>query len=200
MQNFYHLLLLFFFLTGILPSHATVQLIMQCEFSNFFQDFKIQGAVGLSSQSSLMKKIHADTTIVGLLYHPSIGLYCGAMPTSMKEIRQKKSVAQVVSLMWPAFVNGMRDKVVKNYHDLQKMLDTPVENVVEEIPVAQKTAELIDMVLHDYADHTAVVQKAYEAVKGTIALATDEKQKILLQKQMSRLEMYLGKNKQKGLS
>lgn len=179
-------------------TYAQVRLIMQCEFSNFFEDFKIQGAAGFSSDHPFIKKIHADTTAVGLLYHPAVGLYCGAIPLLPKDFAQKKIVAQVVSLMWPHILNGTRDRIVDSYRKNMENINNSIH-----YPIKKDYTEdiaIIDLVLRDHVDNKDTLQMAYNTTKNSMFLANDSKQKNILYDQMKKIELYLGNNQQKGLS
>lgn len=173
-------------------------LIMQCEFSDFFQDIKISGAIGFKSEHSLAKRVHADTTMVGLIYHPLIGLRCGALPTSTKDDEKKKGVARGLALMWPLVLNGVRDRAIQDYQDMvKKMSATPV------YPIKKDYTDVIaatDIVLSDHADDSVLIQKMYNTIQRNAVQAVDKKQKEMLQRQAERLAVYLERNKHKGIS
>lgn len=178
-------------------TYAQVRLVMQCEFSNFFEDFKIQGAAGFSSDHPFIKKIHADTTAVGLLYHPAVGLYCGAIPLLPKDFAQKKIVAQVASLMWPHILNGTRDRIVDSYRKNMDNINSSIHYPIKKD--YSDSIAMIDMILCDHADDKDLLQMAYKTAQESALLVKDSKQKDMLYNQVKKLELYLGNNQQKGL-
>jgi len=194
----YKRFLLYIFLFSALAASAGTQLIMQCEFRDFFKDFKISGALGFSSESAFAQKIYADKTMVGVIYHPAVGFHCAAFPLPFGKDEKRGTIAKAATLMWPAVINGVRDKLIHNYRTIMNSVN--MDTVLPAPINVNSITTMVDQIVHHYAHNYDLVQKTYDTVQETITLTSDTKHRELLQRQADRLQICLKENNHEGIS